>query len=599
MNGVEITKQMVNLLKLLINTWVIFLPFCIRKLMNLTSETVISEQLGHLGLIASVINELGIVEKIDRRLPVNHAKGAIVNHGRRVAAMLLNGLGFMNSRLYLTTHFYQDKPVANLLGEEITAEQLNDDCLGRCLDEIAKYGVTQLFSELAFEIASDKELLGQSLHLDTTSFELYGRYEDVSGTPMPTYGHSKANRPDLKQVILSLTTGGVANLPLWMESLDGNSSDRKSFHETVKRVKSFMETLEKAPDNLCFIVDAAFYDAKKLSKLDNVRWITRVPALLTSAKEYLYQPKDSLTWTKIDKHYQATSKDMTVSGVAQRWVMFFSEHAYERESKTLQKRIDSTYEALKKQLWHLSNQVFSCEADAVSEIKTITKKLKYHTLDYKIAPVEKYTTKGRPNPNTPKVTVGYKITTTIETCSKKVQQCKERLGRFILATNQLDAHQLTDSDILKQYKEQSQVESGFKFIKDNAFELDSFYLKTPRRIEALMMIMTLCLMVYNFAQYHIRKCLQDNNDVLPNQLGKPTKKPTIKWLSELMVVIAVVTIDENGNKHRIITNVNQVHRKIIGYFGKSALKRYGLPPDYQQVDINYSNYKNLLNWCEK
>jgi len=208
--------------------------------MELTSETVKSEQLGHLGLIAATIAELGIIEKIDARLKLSESKGGIVSYGRRAAAMILNGLGFMNSRLYMSTHFFQDKPVANLLGAEVNAEHLNDDCLGRCLDKIADYGVTKLFSELAFDIASEKQLLGQRLHLDSTSFVLYGNYENISDSPAPSYGYSKVKRPDLKQVMLSLTMGSAANLPLWMEALDGHSSDKKNFHETVRRVQGFM-----------------------------------------------------------------------------------------------------------------------------------------------------------------------------------------------------------------------------------------------------------------------------------------------------------------------------------------------------------------------
>jgi transposase len=42
--------------------------------------------------------------------------------------------------------------------------------------------------------------------------------------------------------------------------------------------------------------------------------------------------------------------------------------------------------------------------------------------------------------------------------------------------------------ILLQYKEQSSVESSFKLMKNGAFELDSFLLKTPARITALMMV---------------------------------------------------------------------------------------------------------------
>ncbi|AWN75227.1 IS1634 family transposase [Legionella anisa] len=207
--------------------------------MSLDSNSVTSEQLGHLGLVAATIKELGIIEKIDARLNLNERKGGLVTYGRRVAAMVLNGLGFMNSRLSMTTHFFQDKPVAQLLGAEVSAEHLNDDCLGRCLDKIAEYGVTKLYSELAFEIAQEKGILGQRLHLDSTSFVLHGRYdvEAPEDAPKPAHGYSKANRPDLKQVMLSLTQGGVANIPLWMEALDGNSSDKTSFHETVKKCR--------------------------------------------------------------------------------------------------------------------------------------------------------------------------------------------------------------------------------------------------------------------------------------------------------------------------------------------------------------------------
>jgi transposase len=111
---------------------------------------------------------------------------------------------------------------------------------------------------------------------------------------------------------------------------------------------------------------------------------------------------------------------------------------------------------------------------------------------------------------------------------------KETLGRFILASNQCDHSLLSNHNILKQYKEQSGVESSFKFIKNSAFELDSFFLKNPARMTALMMIMTLCLMVYNFAQAHLRQCLMENNETLPNQLGKPVQNPTMKWVAEFI-----------------------------------------------------------------
>lgn len=570
--------------------------------MELTSTNVKSEQLGHLGLVAATIHELGIIEKLDKRLPLNKNKGGIVSYGNRAAAMIINGLGFMNSRLYMTTHFFQDKPIAQLLGSDITAEHLNDDCLGRCLDKIADYGTTQLFSEIAFEIAAEKNLLSQRLHLDTTSFLLYGDYEDEAykaQSPKPAYGYSKDHRPDLKQVMLSLTQGGAANLPLWMEALDGNSSDKTSFQETVRRVQQFTKKLSQAPDNLFFVVDAAFYVPERLAELDKVKWITRVPSTLNEAKKWMQIPEEEINWQHLDKGYKITSQNITTHHLPQRWVMVFSEQAFGREIKTLHRRMDKQSQILSNQLWHLSNQIFSCMDDAKKAISPVIKKLKYHCVEYQIIAQMKYQGPGRPGPDTQKQLSGYKIEYVFATDLDKVEKYKKTLGRFILATNELNEEVLATQAVLSQYKEQSQVEGGFKFIKDNAFELSSFFLKTPKRIGALMMIMVLCLMVYNFAQFHLRECLKENDDVLPNQLGKPVKNPTMKWIAELMNPIAVVTIAIDNHKQKIVTNVNQVHRKIIAYFGKASLIIYGIPIDYKQINVDYKKYKNLLDWCEK
>ena len=568
--------------------------------MSLDSKTVTSEQLGHLGLVAATIRELGIIERIDARLALNERKGGIVTYGQRVAAMVLNGLGFMNSRLSMTTHFFQDKPVAQLLGSEVSAENLNDDCLGRCLDKIAEYGVTKLYSELAFEIAQEKGILGQRLHLDSTSFVLHGRYDvEVSeDAAQPAHGYSKANRPDLKQVILSLTQGGVANIPLWMEALDGTNSDKASFHETVKKVQAFTKKLESAPNNLCFVVDAAFYTPEKLAELNDVHWITRVPAPLKEACSWLKTPTEHLTWETFDENYRATTQTITVHGIQQRWSLIESKHAQVREMQTFQRRLDRKADELMKVLWHLGNQEFKCPHDAEKALKPFLKGLKYHCIDYQVIPVERYVGKGRPKAGVEKTVVAYQLKASLSTCLEKIRLEKQVLGRFILATNQFDMVVLDNHSVLKQYKEQSGVESSFKFIKSNAFELDSFYLKTPSRIGALMMVMTLCLMVYNFAQYHMRKCMEENDDVLPNQVGKPIKNPTMKWIAELMNIIAVVTIKTELGIQRIVTNVKKIHRRIIAYFGQHALQIYGLPLDLKHVEIDCSNYKNLLHWCE-
>ncbi|MCO6428182.1 MAG: DUF4277 domain-containing protein [Nitrosomonas communis] len=63
--------------------------------------------------------------------------------------MILNGLGFTQRVLYLTPHFFRNKPAGHLIGEGITAAQLNDNLLDRTLDAIHAYGCSSFYSQLA------------------------------------------------------------------------------------------------------------------------------------------------------------------------------------------------------------------------------------------------------------------------------------------------------------------------------------------------------------------------------------------------------------------------------------------------------------------
>ena len=75
-----------------------------------------SYNLDHLGLIAGMVDELGLPELIDTVVKQDHEQRQ-VSVGQCVKAMILNGLGFVNRALYLMPHFFKDKPVERLLGE--------------------------------------------------------------------------------------------------------------------------------------------------------------------------------------------------------------------------------------------------------------------------------------------------------------------------------------------------------------------------------------------------------------------------------------------------------------------------------------------------
>ena len=109
--------------------------------------------------------------------------------------------------------------------------------------------------------------------------------------------------------------------------------------------------------------------------------------------------------------------------------------------------------------------------------------------------------------------------------------------------------------MLKEYKAQQSCERGFGFLKDPLFFADSIFLKSPERIESLATIMGLCLLVYTLAQREIRAALRKNKLTVKNQLGKPTEKPTVRWIFQCFQSIHLVTSNDqiqisNQNKDR-------------------------------------------------
>jgi transposase len=121
-----------------------------------------------------------------------------------------------------------------------------------------------------------------------------------------------------------------------MEALDGNSSDKTSFHDTIKKVNDFKKQLD-LNSSFKWVCDSALYSKDKLLKSNDYLWVTRVPETLTEAKALLEKPDDELVWGDRDNGYRISATISHYGGVAQRWLIVHSDQAFQREKKTLEK----------------------------------------------------------------------------------------------------------------------------------------------------------------------------------------------------------------------------------------------------------------------
>ncbi len=523
--------------------------------------------LDHLGLVAGMFEELGITEVIDTATQQD-PEMRIVTAGYAVKAMVLNGLGFSNQQLYLVPHFFQNKPISRLIAPGIQASHLNDDTLGRTLDTLYEAGVTELYSLIAATAAKRLGLAPTFTHLDSTSFHVDGRYNSAE-TPDEqvvhiTHGYSRDHRPDLNQVMLELIVEHQAGIPVLMKPLSGNSSDAQEFGQVIRAHIAQLHTTYGAT---YLVADSALYSAENLQKLAETRmqWITRVPATLREAQAVLAQadPQTMTPLTEGDRYHVVPSR---YGDVEQRWVLIYSEPRQPQAQRTVDTQLLKQSEQEGKVFKQLCRTAFACEADAQQALATFAQGLQAtFVVQSTVRPTPRYAKRGRPSPGTPPDHVVYQLDGALAMRLAVRQTLIDQHSCFILATNELDDTLLPPQELFAGYKGQARAERGFRFLKDPQFLASSLYLKKPERIMALLMVMTVCLLVYAALEYRMRTALKEQEATFPDQKGKPTQHPTARWVFHYFVGMHLLYIPGQG---LLVLNLTDEHQHLLQLLGK-------------------------------
>jgi transposase len=526
--------------------------------------------LDHYGIISGLFKELGLCKVIDDLMPKSRVCN--VTHGQTVLAMVINGLGFTERRLYMFPDFFANLPTERLLGDGVLPEHLNEYALGETLDKIYDFGATELFKEIALKVMQLLPLGHEMLHVDTTNFSLYGDFEGAEGgdgTIEITYGHPKDGRWDLKRFVLSLVCNQLG-IPLFMKAYSGNASDRNTLVETVKNVQDAMLNGEKVYS----VADSALYSKDNINELKKRGyWITRVPATLSTAAEFLKADLE-LTAHPEDPRYSYCEREVTYGGITQKWVLWHSAEMQAKKEATYAKQLEKDLAKVLKAFQKLQAKDFFCEKDALEaarEFMAAQKLFRFSELE--AVPESKRLSKkrGRPTADEAMTTV-YRIEAVIELDDAAVRDAASKLGRFILASNDLE---LAPETMLGYYKKQSNVEQGFRFMKDKSFRVAEVYIKKPERIEALSMIMVLCLMIYSIGEWRIRTRLEETGETVPDQKKKPTQNPTMKWIFHLFRGIREANFTlPDGSVQSGLANMSDMQRRILQLIGPDCEAMY-------------------------
>jgi transposase len=562
------------------------------------------EHLNHLGIVAEVCREIGVADWLDEQEPGNRQQ---VSVGTATTAMVLNGLGVRSRRLYVVDQFFADKPVEGLVGSGVLAEDLNDDCLGRTLDWLYAHDVTRLFAGLALRARQAFGIEVGRLHADTTSFAVHGQYaldlpegletpESLKAAALPadvkgedgedagaptvievTYGYSRDHREDLKQWMLALVTSGEG-VPQFLQPLDGNASDKRTLLEAVQALTQQLQMSGEAPG--VYVADSGLYSAENMTHLHHagVQWVSRVPETSTAAQALVQERLETLEgWhSSADGTRHWWSRELReLPQAPERWIVVRTQQGEERARVTVQRQAQRDQEVWAKRLWHLGNQTFACAPDAEAAwAKTCQRLPPWFVVTASVVAHEGYAARGRPRKDTAPSPQAWQIQATLTRDPVALEREALRRAAFIVGTNLLDADAWPDAAVIALYREQSVVERGFAFLKDPLFLASSVFVKRPSAM-ALAFVMTLCLLVYKLAEVRLRQRLAATGQTVPDQKGKPTTRPTLRWLFQCFEGIYLHHARQpNGVYETEVLNLTKVHRLVLRLLGPAYEKCY-------------------------
>lgn len=423
------------------------------------AESYVNERLDHLGIVAGVCEEIGLASWLDKQDPTNRKPDECGNGhdgddpqwaGMEPPPTVAGAAVFCRA---------SRSSICWAKGSRRTCESV--DCLGRTLDWLYAHDPTALFAGIAHRARQVFGVQAKQIHVDTTSFAVNGVYAHAGqGSNIPTteaeassnpaliaitYGYSRDHREDLKQWMLALATTHEGDIPLFLQPLSGNTSDKVSLLASIQSiVQHLRESGEAAGID---VADNGVYSEANMRTLNQarVKWISRVSETGTEAKATLGRTDEN--WQRnADGSVQWVSQILTLPQGQERWVIVTSTASQLRAQANLQRQVQRGQEQWEKKAWHLGTRRFACQADAASAWEREKKGCPvWLDLEANLVFHTHHASPGRPRKGEkPALKEAWQIVVTATVNQERVAQEAFRKACWIIGTNILDAQEISD-----------------------------------------------------------------------------------------------------------------------------------------------------------
>jgi len=541
---------------------------------------------GGLPVVQEFLEELGFARIIDQLVPWE----GDVPLGTLAEILMCNRV-LAPKPLFRVAEWAEEASVTDYYG--VTAEQLNDDRLGRALERLNKHGQAVQAALVANAVKRFK-LDVSRIHYDISNVELFGAYtrqlekeamedeatpgeEGGSGEsveeagpasgPKPMYGRTKSGRKNVKQIQFGINVTRDGAVPVGHLPLDGNAAEAKTHLENLKLLDALLphsrrlytaDTKLDTPENLLaiaankgqFLCAGVFQphlkkEYRKLARKKQLKTVDYCP------KSKLHLPADQRPQYKVAE--VPATLEGTVDGrpvrLRYRLIYVWSEAKAEQEAMTRQRHIAKIQEVFEKTERNLNKYSLTTQ-------EAIVRRLEGARNRYVEGDVFQYQlTKQRGGK--------FSLTWKIDQAALRARKAVE--GVYLLKTN-LTKKDYPASEVLREYKEQIHVERRIRDLK-GPLAVAPMYLEKPERIGGLLHILMWSLMVLTLMERAVRRSLKGKAMYGLYPENRPCSAPTAKTILERFSTLCIVIVKERGERTRRLADLTSVQRTLLIYMG--------------------------------
>jgi transposase len=440
-------------------------------------------------------------------------------------------------------------------GWQIKEKDLTDDRLGRLLEVL---GEDEAQSAAYQQHQSQHLIRAYALptavaRYDTTTFNVYHEPTAESETAgLLCFGHSKDQRPDLRQYKLGVSTLDPAGIPVLAHVLDGKCADDPlyipAWRETCATV-GHCEFLFVADCKASALETRATLAAEGGHYLFPQTMTGDVPELLTA---WVAEPPDAPQAIVLDAAedptpigqgfvVERTLTATTETGEPQRWTERWLVTQSYAHAQREEQRLHAHLTKAEHQLQRLRAKAEETAAEFLARAQCVAQQhhvagLFQLTVTEDITTRQRYLQRGRPGPDTPHEDVTERqLHLHVQRDTDAVAQAQQLLGWRIYVTN-VPAERMSLAQATVYYRDQWLNERGYHRFKRGSLPALPLFLRIPARIKGLMLLLLVALQALTLLEFVVQRELARQEETLAGLLPGNPRMRTARPSAERLLV---------------------------------------------------------------